>query len=369
VRADGELPVSSPGLDHSAFKHGVRELPDVSIDSYNLENRDEEGFVGDRASGRAFRAIFDELRAKVAKVSDDPFGDTPTEEIKKKTLDKLLLHGDPVAAGIVHGAIEEFAQKLAGVTRHFLRLKTWRDVERIAIGGGFRQSRAGELAIGRAAVILKSDQIKIDLLPMLHHPDQAALIGCARLVPPWLFEGFHGLLAVDVGGSNVRGGVVALNSDKGADFSEAEVAAFELWRYAEDDPKREDIVDRLVAMLKRLLRKAKKKGLRLAPFIGVGCPGLIEDSGTIKRGAQNLPGNWSSSRFNLPVVLKERIPQIEEHDTTVVMHNDAVVQGLSEVPRMRDVANWGVLTIGTGLGNASFTNRKPATENEAQASS
>ena len=42
------------------------------------------------------------------------------------------------------------------------------------------------------------------------------------------------------------------------------------------------------------------------------------------------------------------------------MHNDAVVQGLSEVPFMQDVERWGVLTIGTGLGNARFTNRTVA---------
>jgi hypothetical protein len=40
------------------------------------------------------------------------------------------------------------------------------------------------------------------------------------------------------------------------------------------------------------------------------------------------------------------------------MHNDAVVQGLSEAPFMDDVKRWGALTIGTGLGNARFTNRK-----------
>jgi hypothetical protein len=40
------------------------------------------------------------------------------------------------------------------------------------------------------------------------------------------------------------------------------------------------------------------------------------------------------------------------------MHNDGVVQGLAEVPFMQDVERWGVLTIGTGLGNARFTNRK-----------
>jgi len=42
------------------------------------------------------------------------------------------------------------------------------------------------------------------------------------------------------------------------------------------------------------------------------------------------------------------------------MHNDAVVQGLSEIPYMRDVEHWGVFTIGTGLGNARFTNRAAA---------
>jgi hypothetical protein len=40
-----------------------------------------------------------------------------------------------------------------------------------------------------------------------------------------------------------------------------------------------------------------------------------------------------------------------------IVHNDAVLQGLSEVPYMRDIERWGVLTIGTGLGNAHFTTR------------
>jgi hypothetical protein len=64
------------------------------------------------------------------------------------------------------------------------------------------------------------------------------------------------------------------------------------------------------------------------------------------------------SRFNLPASLVEAIPQIGDHDTAVLMHNDGVVQGLSEVPFMQDVEHWGVLTIGTGLGNARFTNRR-----------
>ncbi len=110
-------------------------------------------------------------------------------------------------------------------------------------------------------------------------------------------------------------------------------------------------------MLKDLTAKAEEEEFKLAPFIGVACPGVIESDGSIEKGAQNLPGNWESSKFNLPASLVEAIPQIGEHDTVVVMHNDGVVQGLSEVPFMQDVKRWDVLTIGTGLGNARFTNR------------
>jgi hypothetical protein len=35
-----------------------------------------------------------------------------------------------------------------------------------------------------------------------------------------------------------------------------------------------------------------------------------------------------------------------------------VMQGLSQLPFMEDAARWGVVTIGTGLGNARFTNKK-----------
>jgi predicted NBD/HSP70 family sugar kinase len=132
----------------------------------------------------------------------------------------------------------------------------------------------------------------------------------------------------------------------------------ELWRHADDAPTREGAVKRLVKMLKDLIAAADADGLKLAPFIGIACPGVINEDGSIEKGAQNLPGNWESSKFNLPVSLIEAIPQIGQHDTAVVMHNDGVAQGLSEVPFMQDVAHWGVLTIGTGLGNARFTNRR-----------
>jgi hypothetical protein len=40
------------------------------------------------------------------------------------------------------------------------------------------------------------------------------------------------------------------------------------------------------------------------------------------------------------------------------MHNDAVVQGLSQLRLVQEHDQWGLLTIGTGLGNARFTNRR-----------
>src|SRR5690606_31206250 len=138
----------------------------------------------------------------------------------------------------------------------------------------------------------------------------------------------------------------------------------ELWRHADDEPTREGAVKKLVKMLKDLITQAEKEGLKLAPFIGISCPGVITEDGSIEKGAQNLPGNWESSKFNLPGSLIEAIPAIGGHDTTVLMHNDGVAQGLSEMPFMQGVNRWGVLTIGTGLGNARFTNRTKETKKE-----
>ena len=340
--------------------------PLVLLDSYNVELRDDEGgFLGDRASNRAFRTILEDWRERVRETrtdGEDPLGADTSRDFSKRKLDRILIEGEPEAAGLVMGAVEEFAQELATVTRRFLRAKGWKNTQRVVVGGGLRESRLGELAIGRATVILKaSGRIDLDLVPIRHHPDEAGLIGSAHLMPSWMFAGHDSLLAVDIGGTNIRAGVVALNLKKATDLSRAEVWRSTLWRHrngGERAPTRDDAVARLVGMLEELIERASKEGLKLAPFIGVGCPGLIREDGAIMRGGQNLPGgNWESSRFNLAKSLSEGIPTICEHETVVLIHNDAVIQGLSEVPFMQDVERWGVLTIGTGLGNARFTNR------------
>ena len=339
-------------------RHGAARLPSVEIDSFNIELKDDEGFLGDRASKGAFRKIFDRWRKPLKKSGEDPFGDEPSDKISKKTLDAILIGDDTEASAVVHSAIEEFAQELAYVTRRFLKTKAWAKTERIVVGGGFRDSRLGELAIARTEIILKAENLKVDIVPIRLHPDDAGLIGCLHLAPSWIFEAHDSILAVDIGGTNIRCGVVETRWKKAPDLSKAAVWKSELWRHADDEPTREGAVKRLVKMLKDLITAAEAEGLKLAPFIGIACPGVINEDGSIEKGAQNLPGNWESSKFNLPASLAEAIPQIGAHDAAVLMHNDGVVQGLSEVPFMQDVERWGVLTIGTGLGNARFTNRR-----------
>src|SRR3954447_13087837 len=88
----------------STVVHGAAELPSVIVDSYNLELRDNDGFIGDRASKRAFVAIVEDWREKLRRIGDDPLGDEPTNEISKKKLDELVKSGESEAAGLVHGA-------------------------------------------------------------------------------------------------------------------------------------------------------------------------------------------------------------------------------------------------------------------------
>jgi len=340
-------------------RHGATRLPSVEVDSFNIELKDDDGFLGDRASKGAFREILDSLRKPLKDYGDDPLGKKDTADIAKADLDAALVGDDIHASALVHGAIEAFAQELAYVTGRFLKTKAWADTERIVVGGGFRQSRVGELAIARTDLILKSRDFEIDLVPIRFHPDEAGLIGCLHLAPSWIFEAHDSIVAVDIGGTNIRCGVVETRWKKARDLSKAAVFKSELWRHADDEPTREGAVKRLVKMLKGLITEAENEGLKLAPFIGISCPGVINEDGSIEKGAQNLPGNWESGRFNLPERLFEAISAIGEHDTTILVHNDAVVQGLSEAPFMRDVKRWGVLTVGTGLGNARFTNREP----------
>ena len=167
------------------------------------------------------------------------------------------------------------------------------------------------------------------------------------------------MLAADLGGTNFRVGLVELNLRKGKELANPKVLEIDHWCHADEKGiTREQSIERLTAMLTKLTREATKRDLHLAPVIGVGCPGVIDKDGSIVSGAQNLPGNWKAANFHLPHEISSRMPRIGEHHPTVMLHNDAVVQGLSQSLRIRKRRHWGIFTIGTGLGNARFTTRE-----------
>jgi hypothetical protein len=58
--------------------HGASRLTEVDVDAYNAEISDKDGFVGDRASGRAFRAMLEAAREQVRNLDEAPRGEVPS---------------------------------------------------------------------------------------------------------------------------------------------------------------------------------------------------------------------------------------------------------------------------------------------------
>ena len=143
--------------------------------------------------------------------------------------------------------------------------------------------------------------------------------------------------------------------DKAPDLAKARVWKSLLWSHADDEPTREAAVKKLVGMLKQLIKEADEEGLSSA-LHRRSCPGVIDADGASKR-ARKIFRQLGKQPIQPAALTGRAIPEIGDNDTTVLMHNDGVAQGLSEVPFMQELKRWGVLTIGTGLGNARFTNR------------
>ena len=240
--------------------HGASRLPAVNVESYNVELKDEDGFVGDRASKGALRQFIEDSRQPLRDLGQDPFGDEQSETLTKKHLDTLLVSGDREAAGIVQGAIESFAQELALVTRRFLKVKGWKDAERLVIGGGFSGSRVGELAIGRASVILKAEKINIDIAIIRNPPDEAGLIGAVQLAPPRCFR------PMTPSSPSTSAAPTFVPASSNSILSVRPISpkprsgSFELWRHGDEKIARSDAVEGLVQMLERLIGAPKRRG-------------------------------------------------------------------------------------------------------------
>ncbi|HEV7435840.1 MAG TPA: ROK family protein [Pseudorhizobium sp.] len=332
-------------------RHGATRIGDVLITSYNVELRDRDGFLGDKASVGAFLNMVDERRDELLAAGPCEFDHE--DDLTPEHLDAILVTGTERQKHIAQEVIAAYAQRLTAVLKAHLELDAWQDIGAIIVGGGFEHTRAGKAAVVLAQELLSQSRNAPPLQLLRHHPDEAGLIGCIHLVPEATENEAGAILACDIGGTNFRCGIVQLPS--GEDRSVAKVRASDKWRHGGRDQRREEALDHLVAMLCNLAGHARQRAIRLMPFVGVACPGIIQSDGRIERGAQNLPGNWEDARFNLPKMLEERLSGMADLCSTEVrMHNDAVVQGLSEELNVRDKDEWAIVTIGTGFGNATF---------------
>ncbi len=89
-----------------------------------------------------------------------------------------------------------------------------------------------------------------DIKPIRNHSDHAGLIGCIQLVPSWILSGHESILVVDIGGTNIlEPASSSFDARRSEDLFSAAVGHFELWRHREDEPEREDAVQRLIDML------------------------------------------------------------------------------------------------------------------------
>lgn len=337
-------------------QHGGCRLRGIVVDSYGLPVRDASGerYVGDRASETGFFEMLDRLRRR-ERTGKDPFGPKRGPDTDKAAVERAMRSGDPDDAHLVHLALEEYAEGFAGVIRFFLAQPQWEGVERIVVGGGFPDQDFGAFAVRRTARKLAIQRVPVALQVLSQDADEGGLIGWVHAVPPAVVKSFDAFLAVDIGGTHVRCGIVEHGMRRTADGSKACVLDRMQWRHANDGPDRDELALRIAGMLNALAAEARTLGVSLAPVVGIACPGHIEDDGSVSEGTQNLPGDWAPP-FHLPRAIEQKLERIDGQAPRVLMHNDAVIQGLSDAFLMKDVERWAVLTIGTGLGNASFTN-------------
>lgn len=337
--------------------HGVAQLPGLRIDVYGTDLPAADGQFGDRASARAFDAILLEWRQRLRRNGGrDPFGEVPPEEVGRDVLDAALTGGAPEVAGLVHGAIEDFARNLASVIRRFLALPGWQGTQRMLVGGGFRSGRIGDIALGRAGVLLRAEGIAVSVAPIRHGAEEAGLIGATRLVPERFLAGADAVLAVDLGGASFRAGLVLPRLGVAPDLAAAGVWKSRSWRAGQPHPDGVTALRHLAVLMSDLAAEAAAVGLALPPVTPLVLPGVVQSDGRISDAAATLPGEWQEEEFHLPSALSQAVTFADGTQPTVLLHNDAVAQGLSEASFQRDVARWGVLTIGPALGSARFTN-------------
>ena len=338
------------------YVHGAKDLPVVSVGDYTVDFRDYGCLTGRRAFQSFPRGWPGGQLTSCGLAAGSP-RDMPGERRPGRAFASRAFALGTLEAADPPGVVEELARELAAVARRLLATPSWSGLEHIAVGGELRTSRTGERAIKRASVLLRAEGHSVTMRPIRHQPDQAGLIGSAHLVPTACLVGHDAMLAIDVGGSDVRAGLIEFNLDDEPNLRAARTEGLCVCRAADKEPGRDEVLKRLAAMLADLVRHARKERYRLAPVVGLACPGVIGPDGRIKPTGQNLPGEGETADVSLPARLAGLLPGLDGQPVAVVMHNNVVIQGLSELPWLGHAARWGLLAVGPGLGSASFSNR------------
>lgn len=245
--------------------------------------------------------------------------------------------------------LNRMGKNLGRVIKKLLGWNYWKGVERIYVGGGLSEGRSGDIIVDSANEFLRENSNQsLDLRKINYHPAVVALIGITYFIP---VEN-RNVVTVDLGGGNLRTGIV--NPPEGNRMVEVYYSRFIHWQ--ELGLEREGLADLIASEIASCLNRSEKLDVDISEYIGIGVPAAAED-GRITGKDRNLPGDWSDPEFRLSEIINEKIrKETNFNDFKYVIKNDAVSQGLSEIPFAGDVKDWGILTIGTGLGNARFRN-------------
>jgi hypothetical protein len=171
-----------------------------------------------------------------------------------------------------------------------------------------------------------------------------------------MLKGHDTILAVDIAMQEVCGAIVALNFKKSSDLSKASVAHTQTWRPNAGPLEREALVTCIAELLEELADRSRRKAEKLAPFVGIGCEGVVRADGCVTQAGAGFAAGLFRSGLNLPLELCAKLPKMGDHDTVVALHNGIVLQGLSQDSFMRDVQHWGIVSIAEDRGEARFTN-------------
>ena len=309
-------------------------------------------------AARDFDSLLADARLRHRRAGgSDPFGDIVPDAVEPELLEAALAGFLPVGSGLVQTALEEFARVLGETIRSALRSPAWRGTQRLVVGGdGFRLARVAEIALGRTSALLRGEGLGCTVAAMRHPAEEAALLGAARLLPMRTLHGSDAVVTALVGRTGCRAAVVLPRLGVAPELAAAGIWRMRSWP-AQGRADRATAFGGLATLLASLTAEASAAGLTLAPAVAIGVAAAVTEEGGLGDGAAALPGDWSAPDLLPAAALLRRL-----HDPAgtvppaVLLHEVPVMQGLSEAAFHRDVARWGVLTIGGDAGHARFTN-------------